>query len=42
MSGKYAKITKMTKNLKTTKNDEIMHYKITIFGACTPYPRLTY
>ena len=32
----------MTWNLKTTQNDEEMHYKITIFGACTPYPRLIY
>ena len=37
-----AKITKMIYNLKTTQNDEKMHYKITIFGACTPYPRLIY
>ena len=32
----------MNKNLKTIQNDEKMHYKITIFGACTPYPRLIY
>ena len=37
-----AKITKMTKNVKTTQNDENMHYKITIFGACAPYQRLIY
>ena len=30
----------MTYNLKTTQNDEKMHYKITIFGACATYPRL--
>ena len=34
-----AKITKMTKNVKTTENDEKMHYKLTVFGACAPYPR---
>ena len=32
----------MTKNVKTTQNDENMHYKITIFGTCAPYPRLIY
>ena len=37
-----AKITKMTWNLKTTQNNENMHYTITIFGACAPYPRLIY
>ena len=37
-----AKITKMTKNLKTTQNDEKMHYKITNFGTCAPYQRLIY
>ena len=25
-----------------TQNDEKMHYKITIFGAWAPYPRLIY
>ena len=39
------KITKK-KDLKLKKqkkkNDEKMHYKITIFGACAPYPRLIY
>ena len=36
-----AKITKMTYNLKTTQNEK-MHCKVTIFGACAPYPRLIY
>ena len=26
----------------TTQNDEKMHYKITIFVACAPNPRLWY
>ena len=30
------------KNLKPTQNYEKMHYEITIFGACAPYPRLIY
>ena len=37
-----AKITKLTKNLQKTQNDEKMHYKITIFRAYAPYPRLIY
>ena len=37
-----AKITKMTKNLKTTQNHEKKCQKMTIFGACAPYPRLIY
>ena len=36
------KLQKRPKNLKTTQNGEKMHYKITIFGACAPYPRLIY
>ena len=28
--------------LKKTQNDDKMHYKIAIFGACAPYPRLIY
>ena len=36
---KDAKISKTTWNLKT-QNDEKMHYKIIIFGACAPYPTL--
>ena len=42
MTGNEAKIRKMTCNLKSTQNDENMHYKITIFGACAQYPRLIY
>ena len=32
----------MVYNLKVTQNDEKMHYRITIFGVCGPYPRLIY
>ena len=28
--------------LNTTQNDEEMHYKITIFGACPPYATIIY
>ena len=35
-------LQKWPKNLKTTQNDEKIRYKITIFGACAPYPRLIY
>ena len=36
------KLQNWPRNLKTTHNDEKMHYKITIFGACAPNPRLIY
>ena len=36
------KTQKMIYNLKTTQNGQKMHYKITIFGVCAPYPRLIY
>ena len=35
---KLQKLPKTYKQQKTTK----MHYEITIFGSCAPYPRLIY
>ena len=35
-------LQKLPKTKKTTKNDEKMHYKLAIFGACAPYPRKIY
>ena len=37
-----AEIIKITEKVKTTRNDEKNHYKITIFWAYAPYPRLMY